>query len=329
MKPFSLRHSALFTLSALAGSLAFSPVHAQADYPTRAIRLIVPSPPGDGSDVLARNVGKAMGDLLGQALVNENKPGAGGSIASDLAAKARPDGYTLMLGNASTHAVTPGLYSKLSFDAEKDFVPIRLLASAPNVLVVNPGLPVNTIQEFIAYAKANPDKLNFGSGGNGSLSHLSAILFNDMADTKIPHIPYKGAAPSVTAVMSGEISALLINIPTVRTQIESGKLRALAVSSLERSEQLPNVPTLDEAGLKGYSTEAWFGLFAPTGTPQTAIDRLNEAAAQALKDEAVQKNLRVMGAVPKDLSGTAFGDFVKKESEKYAELIKSAGVKVD
>ncbi|WP_338618605.1 tripartite tricarboxylate transporter substrate binding protein [Pigmentiphaga sp. CHJ604] len=310
----------------LAGASTHS---AHAEYPERPIRLIVPSPPGDGSDVLARNVGKAMGEVLGQSLVIENKPGAGGSIASDTTAKAAADGYTVLLGNASTHAVTPGLYSKLPYDSEKAFSTVSLLASAPNVLVVNPALPVKNIGEFIAYAKANPGKLNVGSGGNGSLSHLSAILFNSMAGIDIPHVPYKGAAPAVTAVMGGEISALMINIPTVSQQIQAGKLRALAVSSLERSPALPDVPTLNESGLKGYNTEAWFGLFVPAGTPAPAIAKLQSAAAAALKNEAVLTNIRNMGAVPKDLKGQAFADFVKAEATKYRAIIKQADVRID
>lgn len=302
-------------------------VHAQ--YPERAIRIVVPAPPGDGSDQLARSIGKAMGDHLGQSLIIENKPGAGGTIASDIVAKSAPDGYTVMLGNGSSHGVTPGLYSKLPYDPVKDFTPVSLLASAPNVLVINPKLPANNIAEFIAYARANPGKLNIGSGGNGSLSHLSAILFNSLANTDIPHIPYKGAAPAVTAVMGGEISALLINIPTVSQQIQSGKLRGLAVSGSARSPQLPNLPTLAEAGLKGYDTEAWFGLFVPANTPAPVIAKLQEAAKAALKNEAVLKSMSNMGAVPKDLTGEAFNTFVKSEQAKYSAIIKQANVRID
>ncbi|MPS28447.1 MAG: tripartite tricarboxylate transporter substrate binding protein [Alcaligenaceae bacterium] len=315
--------------AAMALGLTLAGPAAHAEYPDRPIRLVVPAPPGDGSDQLARNVGKAMGDALGQSLVVENKPGAGGSIASDIVAKASPDGYTVLLGNASSHAVTPGLYSKLPYNSAKDFAAVTLLASAPNVLVINPSLPAKNIAEFIAYARANPGKLNVGSGGNGSLSHLSAILFNSMAGTDIPHVPYKGAAPAVTAVMGGEISALMINIPTVAQQIQAGKLRALAVSSLERSPVLPDVPTLNESGLKGYNTEAWFGLFVPAQTPAPVIARLQAAAATALKNEAVLTNIRNMGAVPKNLNGTAFADFVKTEAAKYSAIIKQADVRID
>ncbi|MBN9478268.1 MAG: hypothetical protein ABS43_09345 [Bordetella sp. SCN 67-23] len=324
----TLRHlpAAMALGLTLAGLAAHS---AHAEYPDRPIRLVVPAPPGDGSDQLARNVGKAMGDALGQTLVVENKPGAGGSIASDIVAKASPDGYTVLLGNASSHAVTPGLYSKLPYNSAKDFAAVTLLASAPNVLVINPSLPAKNIAEFIAYARANPGKLNVGSGGNGSLSHLSAILFNSMAGTDIPHVPYKGAAPAVTAVMGGEISALMINIPTVSQQIQAGKLRALAVSSQERSPVLPDVPTLNESGLKGYNTEAWFGLFVPANTPAPVIAKLQAAAATALKNEAVLTNIRNMGAVPKDLNGTAFADFVKTEAAKYGAIIKKADVRID
>jgi len=235
----------------------------------------------------------------------------------------------VLLGNASSHAVTPGLYSKLPFDAEKDFAAVTLLASAPNVLVINPALPAQNIGEFIAYARANPGKLNVGSGGNGSLSHLSAILFNSMAGTDIPHVPYKGAAPAVTAVMSGEISALMINIPTVSQQIQAGKLRALAVSSPERSPVLPDVPTLDEAGLKGYNTQAWFGLFVPAKTPAPVVAKLQAAAAAALKNDAVLNNIKNMGAVPQGMSGPAFADFVKTEAAKYGAIIKQANVRID
>lgn len=318
-----------YLTAAITLGLGLSAAAAHAEYPDRPIRLVVPAPPGDGSDQLARNVGKAMGDVLGQSLVIENKPGAGGSIASDIVAKAAPDGYTVLLGNASSHAVTPGLYSKLPFDAEKDFAAVTLLASAPNVLVIHPALPAQNIGEFIAYARANPGKLNVGSGGNGSLSHLSAILFNSMAGTDIPHVPYKGAAPAVTAVMSGEISTLMINIPTVSQQIQAGKLRALAVSSPERSPVLPDVPTLDEAGLKGYNTQAWFGLFVPAKTPAPVVAKLQAAAAAALKNDAVLNNIKNMGAVPQGMSGPAFADFVKTEAAKYGAIIKQANVRID
>lgn len=324
--PTPLRHASATAL-ALGLALAANGVHAE--YPERPIRLVVPSPPGDGSDQLARNMGKAMGDALGQSLVIENKPGAGGSIASDIVAKAAPDGYTVLLGNASTHAVTPGLYSKLPYDSATAFAAVSLLASAPNVLVITPSLPAKNISEFLAYARANPGKLNVGSGGNGSLSHLSAILLNSMAGTDIAHVPYKGAAPAVTAVMGGEISALMINIPTVSQQIQAGKLRALAVSSLERSPALPDVPTLNESGLKGYNTEAWFGLFVPAKTPAPVIAKLQAAAAAALKNEAVLANIKIMGAVPKNLNGQAFADFVKTEAAKYGAIIKQANVRID
>ncbi|GGX08471.1 hypothetical protein GCM10007242_12890 [Pigmentiphaga litoralis] len=314
----------LTALSVVAAAPAFA-----ADYPDHAIRLIVPAPPGDGTDILARSVGKVLGERLGQSVVIENRPGAGGGIAADAVAKAAPDGYTLMMGNASSHAVTPGLYKKLSWDPVKDFTPIALIASAPNVLVVNPNLPVKNIQEFIAYAKANPGKLNIASGGNGSLSHLSAELFNSMAGTQITHVPYKGAAPAVTALMGGEVSALLINIPTVTQHIASGKLRGLAVSGKTRSPQLPDLPTLNEAGLKGYDTEAWFGLFAPARTPAAVITKLQAYTRASLAEPAVQTQMRNMGAVKSDLQGAAFATFMQQDLNKYGAIIKSANVQVD
>lgn len=326
----SLRQTCAATMTLGFAALALSAVPAaHAEYPDHAIRMVVPAPPGDGTDILARSVGKALGDRIGQTIVVENKPGAGGGIAADNVAKAPPDGYTLMMGNASSHAVTPGLYKKLPFDAIKDFVPVALVASAPNVLVVNPNLPVKNIQEFIAYARANPGKLNFASGGNGSLSHLSAELFNTLAGTQITHVPYKGAAPAVTALLGGEISALLINIPTVSQQIATGKLRGLAVSGKARSPALPDLPTLAEAGLKGYDTEAWFGVFAPAGTPPAAVNKLQVEIKGAIADEGVQQQIRNMGAVSSDLSGPAFGTFVKSELDKYGKIIKSANVQID
>lgn len=323
---FRLRHASALALCAAA--LAAS-APAMADYPDRAIRLVVPSPPGDGSDVLARSIGKALGERLKQSIVIENRPGAGGIIAADAVAKAAPDGYTLMLGNASSHAVTPWLYKKLSFDAAKDFIPVAMIASAPNVLVVNPNLPVTNIQEFISYARANPGKLNMASGGNGSLSHLSAELFNALAGTQIPHVPYKGAAPAVTALMGGEVSALLINIPTVTQQIASGRLRGLAVSGKNRSPALPELPTLAEAGLKGYDTEAWFGIFAPANTAAPILSKLQAELRAAMADEGVRTQIRNMGAVASDLSGPAFGEFAKTELAKYGAIIKSANVQID
>src|SRR4030095_4088305 len=236
-------------------------------YPTKPIRLVVPFPPGGATDILARAVAQKLTETWGQSVVVDNRPGAGGNIGTELVAKAAPDGYTLEMGTVGTHAINASLYAKIPFDHVKDIAAVILVAGVPNVLVVNPSVPVNSVQELIAYTKANPGKLNFASSGAGTSIHLSGELFKVMAGVKMTHVPYKGSAPALQDLLGGQVQLMFDNLPPSLPQIKAGKLRALAVTSLARAPALPDVPTLSESGLPGFDASSWFGILAPAGTP--------------------------------------------------------------
>ena len=299
------------------------------DYPTKPVTIVVPAPPGDGSDVIGRLIAKDLGTSMGQPFLVDNRPGAGGILASDKVAKSKNDGYTLLLGNASSHGVVPTLYTNLPYSPLKDFAPVTLVAIAPNVLVVGNDLPVNTVAEFIAYAKARPGKLNIASGGNGSLSHLAAEMFKDMAKVDLVHVPYKGATPGLTDVAAGHVAAMIINIPSVQPLLKGGKLKALATTGAARAPALPDVPTLDEAGVKGYEANAWFGLFAPAGTPPAVIQKLQTETARALQAPDLSKQLATQGLIPVGNTPSEFNAHIQKEVAKYANVIRISGVKVE
>lgn len=298
-------------------------------WPTKPVRLIVPATAGDGSDILARTLAQELGPALGQSLVIENRPGAGGSIAAAEAARAAPDGYTVMLANGSSHAVTPSLYPKLPYDTLRDFAPVTLIALSPNVLVVNAALPPKSAQELVAYAKARPGRMNIASAGQGSISHLAAELFKSAAGVDIVNIPYRGAAPALADVASGEVSAMLINIPSALPLIRAGKVRALATTGTRRAVALADVPTLQEAGIRGAETTAWFALVVPTRTPDTVIRRLQSETAKALAAPTVRERLTAMGADPVGNSPDEFGAFMRAEIAKYAKVIRDAGIRLE
>ncbi|WP_051236588.1 Bug family tripartite tricarboxylate transporter substrate binding protein [Ottowia thiooxydans] len=324
------RRAAIFTTALLCGAGFTGALHAQAtDYPNRAVTLVVPSPPGDGSDVLGRLLAQELSTSLKQPFTVDNRPGAGGILASDRAAKSKPDGYTLLLGNASSHAVVPALYTKLTYSPQKDFAPVVLVATAPNVLVVGSELPVNTVAEFIAYAKARPGKLNIASAGNGSLSHLAAEMFKNMADIDMVHVPYKGATPALTDVAAGHVAAMIINIPTVQPLLKGGKLKALATSGATRAPSLPDIPTLDEAGVKGYEASAWFGLFAPTGTPPAVIEKLRTESVRALQVPAMRNSFAAQGLIPVGNTSAEFVAHIQKDVEKYTRIVRIAKITID
>lgn len=293
------------------------------------MRLVVPATAGDGSDILARTLAQELGPALGQSIIVENKPGAGGSIAAAEVARAAPDGYTVMLGNGSSHAVTPSLYPKLPYDTVRDFAPVTLLALSPNVLVVNAALPPKTLAEFVAYAKARPGRLNVGSAGQGSISHLAAELFKSAAGLDIVNVPYKGAAPALADVASGEVSAMLINIPSVLPLLRAGKLRALATTGARRAPALADLPTLSEAGIRGAETTAWFALFVPTRTPAPVIQRLQAESAKALAAPAIRDRLAAMGAEPSGGTPAELDTFMRAEIAKYAKVIREAGIRLE
>jgi len=302
---------------------------ADAPYPSKPVRLVVPFPPGGTTDVLGRLVGQQLSVRLGQQFVIDNRPGAGGGIGTDIVAKAPADGYTLLLGAVATHSINPSLYARLPYDAVKDFAPISLLGTLPNVLVVNPSLPVRSVHELIALAKAKPGTLTFASGGNGTTHHLSGELFKRMAGVDMTHVPYKGNAPAITDVIGGQVNLMFDNISNSLPHIKANKLRALAVTGLVRSPVLPNVATLNEQGFSGYNITSWFGLFAPAGTPQPVLDRLNAAVSAAMHEKPVRELLASEGIEAQGNSPEQFRAFLQTDAARWAKLVKESGARID
>jgi tripartite-type tricarboxylate transporter receptor subunit TctC len=295
-------------------------------YPAKPIHLIVPFPPGGGNDTVARAIAQQASPALGQPIVVDNRPGAGGIIGADAAARAAPDGYTLFLGGVATHAVNPHLHAKLSYDPVKDFAPITLVASAPSVLVVHPSVPARTIAEFATYARANPGKLNYASNGNGSSSHIAAVLYETNAGVKMTHVPYKGVGPALTDLMSGRIELMFNSIVAILPHIQAGKLRALAVTSKTRSSLLPDVPSIAEVGWPEYEAGSWYGILAPAGTPPAIIDRLHREIVKALKDPEVAKRLAGEGADVIGSTPQEFAAHIKSELARMGQAVRAAGL---
>jgi tripartite-type tricarboxylate transporter receptor subunit TctC len=298
--------------------------HAQS-YPLRALRLIVPFPPGGSTDILARALGKQLSEGLGQPIVIDNRPGAGGTIGSEAAAKAPPDGYTLMMGHLGTLAVNVSIYKKLRYDPAKSFEPVCLMAIVPSVLVVNNSLPVESVAELIAYARANPGKLAYGSAGSGSTSHLTTEYFKLATGIDILHVPYKGIGPMLTDLVSGQISMGLNGAPAVMPHVASGRLRALAVSSLTRLPSLPKVPTIHESGVTGFEANGWYGIVAPAGTPGEVVNRLNGEIRRAMRTPALHARLEAEGAIPAVGSPAEFAAFIASEIARWGAVLKRAG----
>ena len=298
-------------------------------YPTKAVRMVVPFAAGAGSnDIMARLIAQKLGDSLGQQFVVDNRPGASGIIGCDIVAKAQPDGYTVLMMSL-TFTVNPSLFRKLPYDTVKDLTPVTMVASAPLMLVVHPSVPVKSVAEFIAYAKANPGKLNFGSGGPGTTPHLAGEMLKTMAHLDVTHIPYKGGAPALSDLVGGQIQFMLENIPGTLPFAKAGKLRALAVTDLKRSPLLPDLPTLDESGLKGYQIVGWNGLFVPAGTPSAIINKLHAEVVKALALPDVKERLATMGADGVGDTPQHFTAFIKAEIPKWAKVVKDAGLKVE
>lgn len=311
------------------GMLLMASGMAAAEYPDRAVKVVVPATAGDGSDLLARALSKSLGDALGQPFVVDNKTGAGGSIGANIVAKSPANGYTLFLANGSSHGVTPGLYPKLPYDSVQDFSPIALIATTPNLLVVNAATGPRSYAEFVQLARQQPGKVTIASAGSGSLSHLSAELLKSSASLDLLHVPYKGAAPGVTDLLAGQVQSMIINIPTVLPLIRSGKLRALAATSSRRSAELPDVPTLAESGLPGYETVAWFGLLAPAGTPPAIVAQLHAQVQKSLQQAEIRETLSRLGAEGSGMGPRDFSAFIRSEIAKYSAVIKSAAIKVE
>jgi len=299
---------------------------ALAQYPARPLKLIVPFPPGGSTDILARALGQKLSEGLSQPVVIDNRPGAGGSIGSEAAAKAAPDGYTIMMGHLGTLAVNAAIYKKLPYDPVKSFAPVSLMAIVPSVLVVNPSLPVTSAAELIDYAKKNPGKLAYGSAGSGSTSHLTTEYFKLATGTDILHVPYKGVGPMLTDMISGQLSMGLNGAPAVMAHVNSGRLRALAVSSLTRLPSLPNIPTLDEAGVKGFEANGWYGIVAPAGTSREIVARLNAEIRRDMETPELRARLDAEGAIPAADSPEAFAAFIASEIARWGSVLKRAGI---
>jgi len=312
---------------ALATLLAPSASQAQPAYPARSVTLVVPFPPGGTTDILARLLANELSQQWKQTVVVENKPGASGTIFSEQLARSEPDGYTLML-TATHHVINPSLYKNLRYDTRKDFTPIAEVAAVPNVLVVNPSFPAQNVQELIAYAKAHPGKVNFGSSGTGGANHLSGELFKSMAGIDMVHIPYKGAAPALNDLLGGQIPVMFDSVPGVLQHIQAGKLRALGVTSLKRSAALPDVPTLDEAGVKGFEAMAWFGLYAPGNMPPALSKQISTDVLAALQSPQIKQQFAKQGAEPGTMSQPEFAGFVNAEIDKWAKVIADAHISI-
>jgi tripartite-type tricarboxylate transporter receptor subunit TctC len=318
--------AALWLATAQAAAADSSSSGSAEGYPSRAIRLIVPFPPGGSTDILARALGQKLAEILGQPVVIDNRPGAGGSIAAAAAARAAPDGYTLMMGHLGTLAVNPAIYKNLPYDPVKSFAPVSLMAIVPSVLVVNPRVPAASAAELIAYARAHPGKLAYGSAGNGSTSHLTTEYFKLATGTDILHVPYKGIGPMLTDLVSGQLSMGLNGAPAVMPHVNAGRLRALAVSSLKRLQALPQVPTLDEAGVKGFDASGWYGIVAPAGTARAVVAKLNAEIRRSLETEDLRARLDSEGALPAPGTPEEFAAFIQAEIARWDAVLKRAGV---
>jgi len=298
-------------------------------WPSKPVKWVVPFAPGGTTDILARTVAEKLQAALGQPVVVENKPGAGGAVGAEFTAKAAPDGYTIMGGTISTHAINASLYAKLPYDPVKDFAPITLIARVPNMLVVYPGVPAKDVKELIALMKANPGKYSFASSGNGTSQHLSGELFKSMAGVDMQHIPYKGSPPALQDVVGGQVTMTFDNITTAWPLAKAGKLRALAVTTAKRSSVAPDVPTLAESGLPGFEVGSWQGVFAPAGTPPEIVKRLNVEIVRILNLPDVREKLGNLGAEIVADSPEEFAALVKGEVVKWADVVKKSGAKVD
>jgi len=299
------------------------------NYPSRSIRIVVPFAAGGTSDLVTRILGQALSTELKTPVVVDNRPGAGGNIGSELVAHSTPDGYTLLMGTVATHGINATLYKKMPFDPVKDFAPVSLVASTPSVLEVTPSLPVKSVQELIAYAKAHPGKLYFGSAGNGSSHHLAGELFDTMAHVKMTHVPYRGTAAAVTDTISGQVQVIFDTLPSAIPFVKSGRLRALAVTSPQRDPSLPDLPTISESGLPGYEVGSWYGLLAPAGTPAPIVEKLSKVVAQLVRRPDIKQKLLERGATPVGDTPAEFASYINSELKKWAPIVRASGARVD
>ena len=307
---------------------AFAPGANAQSYPTHSIKVVVPFGPGGFTDVVARILQKELQPQLGQSVVIENKPGAGSTIGTDTVAKAAPDGYTLAMVS-TTHVISPHLYKKMPYDAIHDFTPVMKIAEGPYVLVVNSSLPVKSVADLVALAKAHPNQIDFASSGNGSSQHLVGALFCSMSGAKLNHVPYRGSNQAMADVLSGIVKVSFVGMPNALPNIASGKLRALAVTTTKRSPDLPDVPTMQEAGVKGYEATIWLGLLAPKGTPRDIVEKLHDAVVKALADPGARKLMHKAGVDVAPSSPEAFGKLLQSEYDRWGEVVKQTGATVN
>jgi tripartite-type tricarboxylate transporter receptor subunit TctC len=318
------RRAALCGLAGIALSFSLS-AHAEEAWPSKPITLVVPFAAGGTTDILARIVGKKLGENLHQAVVIENRPGAGGTIAANYVARAPQDGYTYLMATIA-HTMAPSVYSKLPYDFTKDLDAVGMVASTPNVLLVNSSIPAKTVPELISYIKAHPGTVNYGSAGNGSTEHFSGAMFRSMTGTDITHVPYKGGAPMMTDLIAGQIQMAIETSPSAHPYVQSGKVKALAVTSEKRSGAYPDVPTLDEAGVKGFNIVTWFALMTPHGTPAAVEQRSHDELAKALKAADVEKLFAAQGVTPGDMTQAQLTDFIRAETKRWGKIAKEAGL---
>lgn len=328
------RRSVLALCASVAAFFMASSVAAQSAWPTKPVRIVVPFAPGGTTDILARAVAPELSKAFGQPFIVDNRAGAGGNVGADIVAKAPADGYTLLMGTVGTHGINKALYEKMPFDPQKDFAPITLVAGVPNVMIMNTErakeLGINNVADFIRVAKARPGKLNMASSGNGTSIHLAGELFKSMSGTYMLHFPYRGSGPALLDMLGGSMDVMFDNLPSSMPLIKSGKLKALAVTSAQRSGALPDVPTIEEAGkLKGFEASSWFGLLAPAGTPPDIINRIQHEVAKSLSTPAIKEKMLAQGAIPSGNTPAEFAKLIDSEIKKWAQVVKTSGAKVD
>lgn len=323
-----MRTKASLSCMVLASLVACSAALGQT-FPSKPVKLIVPFPPGGGTDILARPIAQKLTERWGQQVIVENRAGAGGNIGTEAAAKAPPDGYTMVLGTVGTHAINQSLYANLGYDAVRDFAAITMVANTPNILVVHPSLEVRSVKELVAMAKARPGQINYASPGNGTPPHLAAEIFKSMAGVSLTHVPYKGSGPAMTGLLGGQVQMMIANAPVVLPHIKSGKLRALASTSDKRPASLKEFPTIAESGLPGYEADTWYGMFTAAGTPKEIVDKLNADIVQVLKSKEIRELFAPQGADVVGDSPAEFSRKVQSEVEKWRRVIKSTGARVD
>jgi tripartite-type tricarboxylate transporter receptor subunit TctC len=334
MISISRRRHIVTGLAAAAMLVASSLACAQSAWPTKPVKIIVPFAPGGTTDILARAVAPELSRAFGQQFVVENKAGAGGNLGAEMVAKSAGDGYTLLMGTVGTHGINRALYAKLPYDPFKDFIPVTLVAGVPNVMVVNADKAaankINTVNDFIKYAKANPGKLNMASSGNGTSIHLAGELFKSQTGIFMAHIPYRGSGPALLDLAAGNMDVMFDNLPSAMQLIKAGKLKALAVTSGQRSSAMPDLPTIEEAaGLKGFEASSWFGLLAPAGTPMDIVNRIQQEVAKSLNTPAIKEKLQLQGAIPSGNTSAQFATLIEAEHKKWAAVVKASGAKVD